>query len=69
MKFDTSVSRDFTSIAELAALWCCTPAHIHRLIKRGQLPAYRIGGRIIISRGAAQKFLEQGATAHTPEAA
>jgi excisionase family DNA binding protein len=69
MKFDASASKDFATVPELAALWRCTEQHVYKLIRRGALPAFRIGARVIISRSAAQNFLEQGATAHTPEAA
>jgi excisionase family DNA binding protein len=62
MSFDTSAS-DFVTIGELARAWRCTEQHVYAMIRRGYLPAHRIGRRVIVSRLAAQKFLEQNATA------
>jgi len=63
MAFNVSDSKTFTTIPELAAEWRVSVPHIHNLINRRQLPAHRIGGRIIINRADAQKFLAQNATA------
>ncbi len=62
MSLDISASKNFITISELASNWRCSIPHVHNLINRKQLPAYRIGGRIIIDRAAAQKFLETNAT-------
>jgi len=62
MTFDTSAS-DYLTISELAAQWRCTEAHLYALIKRRVLPAVRIGRRVIVSRDAAQSFLNENATA------
>ncbi len=62
MKFDASASKDFATVPELAALWRCTEQHVYKLIRRGALPAFRIGGRIIVRRDAAKRFLEGNAT-------
>lgn len=63
MTFDISASTNFTTIQELASEWRVSIAHVHNLINRKQLPAHRIGGRYIISRAVAQKFLEENMTA------
>ncbi len=63
MAFDVSASKTYTTISELASEWRVSVPHVHNLINRKQLPAHRIGGRYIISRAAAQRFLEQNATA------
>jgi len=69
MKVDVSASNDFATVPELAASWRVTQQHVYTLIRRGELPAVRIGGRVIVARSAAQKFLERGATVRTPQAA
>jgi len=33
--------------SELAQRWQCTKAHVRALIKRGNLPHFRVGGRLI----------------------
>ncbi len=63
MSFDVSASKDFKTISELASEWRVSIAHVHNLINRKQLPAHRIGGRIIVKRDDAQRFIEQHATA------
>ncbi len=62
MSSNTSVSSDFYTIAELATEWRVTQQHLYALIRRGQLPAHKIGERIIVRRAAAQRFLESNAT-------
>jgi excisionase family DNA binding protein len=62
MSLDSSAS-DFVTIGELARAWRCTEQHVYAMIRRGYLPAHRIGRRVIVSRLAAQKFLEKNATA------
>jgi excisionase family DNA binding protein len=63
MRFDVSAAKDFTSIPELASEWGVSAAHIHNLIGRRELPAFRIGKRYIIRRSDAKSFLERNATA------
>jgi excisionase family DNA binding protein len=63
MAFDILCSKDFKTISELASEWRVSVPHIHNLINRKQLPAHKIGARIIIKRADAQRFLEQHATA------
>jgi len=63
MVFDVSASKSFTTIAELALEWRVSIPHLHNLINRKQLPAHRIGGRLIVRREDAQRFLESNATA------
>jgi len=59
---NASVSGDFYTIAELATEWRVTQQHLYALIRRGRLPAHRIGERLIVRRDAAQRFLESNAT-------
>jgi excisionase family DNA binding protein len=68
MKVDASASNNFTTVAELAALWRCSPQHVYNLIQRGDLKAFRVGGRLIIARSSAQDFLQNGATAQAAAA-
>ncbi len=63
MAFDVSASKDFKTISELASEWRVSVPHVHNLINRKQLPAHRIGGRIIVNRDDAQNFLARNATA------
>lgn len=63
MRINTSASNDFLTVPELAAQWRCTIQHVYNLVKRGQLPAHRIGARVIVRREDAQSFLESNATA------
>ncbi len=61
MTFDASTP-DYLTVSELAAQWRCTEAHLYALIKRGILPAHKIGRRVIVDRSAAQLFLQRNAT-------
>ncbi len=63
MTFDATAAKDYLTISEIAAEWRVTSQHVSQLIRRGALPAIRIGRRIIVPRDAAQKFLERNATA------
>ncbi len=63
MTSNVSVSGDFYTIAELATEWRVTQQHLYALIRRGSLPAHKIGERIIVRRTTAQRFLESNATA------
>jgi excisionase family DNA binding protein len=62
MAFDSSASGEFHSISELARTWGVTQQHLFNLVRRGQLPAHKIGQRIIVRRSDAQKFLKDNAT-------
>lgn len=62
MTCDTSASINFITIPELAAQWRCTEQHLYKLIKRGALPAVRIGRRVIVHKDAAQRYLERNST-------
>jgi excisionase family DNA binding protein len=63
MSFDISAAKEYVSIPELANQWVVTEQHVYNLVKRGDLPAYRIGRRLIVSKADAQNFLERNATA------
>jgi excisionase family DNA binding protein len=63
MSFDATASRDYVTLAELAAQWRCTSQHVSQLIKRGALPGVRIGRRLIVPKDAARRFEERHATA------
>ncbi len=63
MSFDATTSNDYLTLAELAAQWRCTEQHISQLIKRGALPAFRVGRRVIVRKDSAKRFLERNATA------
>ncbi len=62
MSQNASVFNDFYTIAELATEWRVTPQHVYALIRRGQLPAHKIGERVIVRRDAAKSFLDRNAT-------
>jgi excisionase family DNA binding protein len=62
MSFNAEASKDFHTVAELAVIWRTTVQHIYNIVRRGDLPAYRIGDRIIVRRDEARKFLERNAT-------
>jgi excisionase family DNA binding protein len=62
MNLDILASKEFTTIPELASEWRVSIAHVHNLIARKQLPAYRVGFRYIIRRADAQRFLESNST-------
>jgi excisionase family DNA binding protein len=62
MSSNASVFNDFYTIAELATEWRVTQQHLYALIRRGRLPAHKIGERVIVRRDAAQRFLECNAT-------
>jgi excisionase family DNA binding protein len=63
MTSNVSVSGDFYTVAELATEWRVTQQHLYALIRRGRLPAHKIGERVIVRRAAAKSFLEQNSTA------
>jgi excisionase family DNA binding protein len=62
MTSNVSVSGDFYTVAELATEWRVTQQHLYALIRRGQLPAHKIGERVIVRRDAAKSFLDRNAT-------
>ncbi len=63
MTFDTTASKEFVNISELATQWRCTEQHVYKLIKRGLLPATRIGRRVIVCAKDAERFIAQNSTA------
>jgi excisionase family DNA binding protein len=62
MTSNVSFSGDFYTVAELATEWRVTQQHLYALIRRGRLPAHKIGERVIVDRSAAQLFLQRNAT-------
>jgi excisionase family DNA binding protein len=62
MTSNVSVSGDFYTVAELATEWRVTQQHLYALIRRGRLPAHRIGERLIVRRSTANSFLDRHAT-------
>ncbi len=62
MTFNAPTSEDFFTIRDLALQWRVTPQHVYALIRRGQLPAHKIGERVIVRRDAAKSFLDRNAT-------
>ncbi len=62
MTSNVSVSGDFYTVAELATEWRVTQQHLYALIRRGRLPAHKIGERIIVRRTTAKSFLDHNAT-------
>jgi excisionase family DNA binding protein len=63
MAFDTTAANNYLTVPELAVAWRVTEAHLYALIKRGALPAARVGRRVIVRRDAAEKFIERNTTA------
>ncbi len=63
MSFDTTASKEFVKVAELATQWRCTEQHIYNLINRGLLPATNIGRRVIVCAKDAERFIERNSTA------
>ncbi len=59
---DTTASKTFITIPELAAEWRVSEGHVYRLVKCAQLPAFKVGERIIVRRDDAKNFLESNAT-------
>ncbi len=57
-----SISIDFQTIPELAQQWRVSEGHIYNLVKKQELPAVRIGGRLIVRLSDAKTFLERNAT-------
>ncbi len=55
-------NRNFYTISELAETWRVSEVHVGNLVKRGLLPATRIGRRIIICREDAENFIQRNAT-------
>ena len=62
MSLDVTTSKTYTTIPELASEWRGSIAHVHNLIARKQLPAYRVGFRYIVRCEDAKRFLESNAT-------
>jgi hypothetical protein len=52
----------FVSLPELAESWRVSYEHMRNLVLRRELPAYRIMGRIIVSRDDADAYLERART-------
>jgi len=68
MSFDASASKDYLTLAEIAAQWRCTEQHISSLIRRGALPAIRVGRRVIVRQQSVRRFEERNATAQAAAA-
>jgi excisionase family DNA binding protein len=63
MRLDTSASiGEFMSASELAAAWNVTPATIRNLIKRRELPGYRIASKFLVRRADAEAYIQRVAT-------
>ncbi len=60
---DFSSQDDFQTITELARQWRVSEGHIYNLVKREELRAVRIGGRLVVKRADARLFIESHATA------
>jgi excisionase family DNA binding protein len=60
--FDTTASRDFVTLEELASQWRVSAQHISQLIKRGALPAVRVGRRVLVRQESVRRFEERNAT-------
>ena len=52
------------TIAEAAEILRVHPTTIYRLIKRGVLPGFKIGGNWRIDRGSFDLFLSEGSQPH-----
>jgi excisionase family DNA binding protein len=59
---DQSHSSDFQTIAELARRWRVSQNHLYGLIKRQELRAVRIGGRLIVHQAEVKDFLARNST-------
>jgi excisionase family DNA binding protein len=68
MSFDTTASKDYLTLEELASKWRVTPQHISQLVKRGSLTGVRIGRRLIVPKDAVRRFEESNATAQAAAA-
>ncbi len=62
MSFDASASKTYLTLEELAAQWRCTPQHLSQLVKRGALPAIRVGRRVLVSQESVRRFEQRNAT-------
>lgn len=57
MKFDSNSC--YLSVSQVAAILCCTPVTVRRMIKSGKLPAVEIGKRTKrISRDYIQAMIQ-----------
>ena len=52
------------TIAEAAEILRVHPTTIYRLVKRGVLPGFKIGGNWRIDRGSFELFLSEGSQPH-----
>jgi excisionase family DNA binding protein len=59
---DTSASSHFISLTELASVWLVSYQHVLNLISRQELPAHRVGARIIVARSDADAYLQRTRT-------
>jgi excisionase family DNA binding protein len=61
--FDASTAMElYTTPAEIALRWRCTPHHVRALIRSGRLPGFRIGAKMIVKEADAERFLQRNAT-------
>ena len=54
-----NVCRPFFRVGEIAKLLNVTEGRVYQLIRRGQLPATRVGGRVLVPRDAWLTWLER----------
>jgi excisionase family DNA binding protein len=54
--------QDYLSVKEAADRICCSASYVLKLIKRGELPEYKIGNRHFVPVQAAEDYIRRNTT-------
>lgn len=56
---NTDISINLLTLAEVASILKVSKLTVHRMVKKGRLPAIKVGGRWRISESRLEEWLEQ----------
>lgn len=51
--------QDYYSLREAADKMCCSPSYVMKLIKRGELPEYKVGNRHYLLITVVQDYIKK----------
>ena len=57
---DEPTTNDAMTAAEVAAMWNTTAKRVYGLVASGQIPALRLGRRLLFSRSRLSEMLREG---------
>ncbi|HEY8599028.1 MAG TPA: helix-turn-helix domain-containing protein [Thermomicrobiales bacterium] len=57
--------RQVYSVAEVAAMLGLSKPTVQKALKRGELPSFRVGTKVLVQRAAVERLLKEGGDAET----